>query len=483
MSCETTSARNASPTDRCGAEAIDRSARWPLLLLFAAALMWLLTGAALAAVAAFKLVFPALLESCPAMTYGRLLPAAFGAVFYGFAVPAGFGVAFWLLARLGRTPLDNPALALAAAVLWNGGVKLGVVGILLGDAAGFLLFPFPRYALGLLALAMILFGLCALLTSRRRQPGAMFPSQYYLVASTFWLVWSFAAAVYLLVCVPQRGIMQVVVSTWAGNNLINLWLVPVSLAVAFYFLPRVLNKPLHSAPLAQTAFWMLAIFGAGGGFLFSQPLPRWLPSVSSVCEVMLLIAVAAVAVNVFQTIGGRWSEVLKSQTLTMIGAGLLAWFAAVIVQVMLTRPGSGETWQLTWLSQGRLMLAFFGLGVLPLLGAMAHIIPSLAGRVWPCALLPKVNVLGCVAGLVLIASGLLLAGFGQGSALASPHSAFLSSVSASRTGLLAAAVGALLFTLGCAAFVGNLALMAAQAVKSCRPCGRGTALSPVEARA
>ena len=87
---------------------IDASCRWPLLLMFLSALVWLVFGGLLSVIGAIKLHAPGFLADCPYLTFGRVRPAQMNALIYGFALQAALGVTLWILCRLGRTRLALP---------------------------------------------------------------------------------------------------------------------------------------------------------------------------------------------------------------------------------------------------------------------------------------------------------------------------------------------------------------------------------------
>ena len=66
---------------------------------------WLAVGTAGLMVAAVKLHAPGMLSQWPALTYGRLYPAAMNCLLYGFAAQAGGAIALWMLSRLGGARL------------------------------------------------------------------------------------------------------------------------------------------------------------------------------------------------------------------------------------------------------------------------------------------------------------------------------------------------------------------------------------------
>src|SRR5688572_14978471 len=124
-----------SPTDRARSaaerRAIDDSCRGPVLYFTASAVVWLLVGSALAAVASIKLHSPYFLTGTPELTFGRVRMAHLQAVGVGWSSLAAMACALWMMCRLARTPLLYPRMLVLAGTAWNAGMVLNVGGILL----------------------------------------------------------------------------------------------------------------------------------------------------------------------------------------------------------------------------------------------------------------------------------------------------------------------------------------------------------------
>src|SRR6185503_9070935 len=103
--------------------------------------------------------------------------------------------------------------------------------------------------------------ICGLLTFKGRQTSELYPSQWYILAALFWFPWLYTTARLLLVWFPVRGVMQLAVNGWFANGLFTLWLTSLALAILFYFIPKLVNAPLHSRTLAVLGFWSLAAIG------------------------------------------------------------------------------------------------------------------------------------------------------------------------------------------------------------------------------
>ena len=123
---------NSSAPNRSEQIEIDASAKWPVLVFFGSALVWLLAGGSMQLAAAMQLHQPGFWAACEWVTHGRLAPAAQNALVYGWGMNAAFAFGLWLMARLSATTLRHGGWLFIAAKFWNLGVTLGVLGILGG---------------------------------------------------------------------------------------------------------------------------------------------------------------------------------------------------------------------------------------------------------------------------------------------------------------------------------------------------------------
>src|SRR5262245_66126166 len=98
---------------------IDASCRGPLLLLFASGAVWLLVGTVLHLIAGLQIHGVSALAAMPAMTFGRVRPAAMNALIYGFAIQTILGILTWIICRLGRMQLLGQQVATIGGAVWN----------------------------------------------------------------------------------------------------------------------------------------------------------------------------------------------------------------------------------------------------------------------------------------------------------------------------------------------------------------------------
>ena len=440
---------------------IDASCRWPLLLLFTSGTLWLVLGTLLGLLAAIKFHAPNMLSDCPWLTLGRVRPAALNAVVYGFASQAGMGVLIWMLCRLGGVRLAFQWPVIVGWKLWNIGVTVGVIAILAGASTGFELLEMPRYASGILLIAYLLIGLCAVATFTMRRQRELFPSQWYLLVALFWFPWAYIIGNDLLLVDPVRGTLQAVVNAWYVGNLLGLWLAPIGLAAIFYFLPKLTGRPLFSSPLASFAFWCFTFFSAWSGLttLVGAPVPRWMPAVSSAATLCLLVPILANGWNWYFTHAGNPSAWKKDVVLKFIYAAAACFLLHGIASIVLALPRVSELASLTWAGPGRHLFFLHGFVTLALFGAIYYILPRVLQVNWANQAWIQIHLLCTVAGAALLFVGLVLGGLTQGAKMADVNVSFvvLAKKMAPFVGL--SSLGMLVLLFGQGLFLGNLALM------------------------
>jgi cytochrome c oxidase cbb3-type subunit I len=412
----------ATAADLVDAE-IDLSCRIPLLVLFGAAAFWLVFSSLLGLLASMKFHVPTFLADVSWLTYGRMRPTANDSFLYGFLIPSGLGVALWILARLGRTRLAQPLLLTVGVGVWNLGVLLGVVGILIGDGTGYEWFDMPRYAALFLFLGYLIIAVLGLITFHLRERRSLAVSQWFLLAAIFWFPWVFSTATMLLLVWPVRGVTQAVVAWWYVGNIFWLWLTLIGLGTLFFFLPRFARREVANYTMAAFSFWILLIFASWIGVPNSAPVPAALPAASTVGSVFMGFAVMTLLLNLYQTLG-RWSVLKENIMLRFAGIALLSFVCAVALNVIGSISQVADYTDLTSYPLGLKFLQSYGFTSLILFGAIYHIVPqlldiALADGVIAASVarLARLNLWLAILGLIFTAVPFVIGGVIQGTLL------------------------------------------------------------------
>jgi cytochrome c oxidase cbb3-type subunit 1 len=423
---------------------IDASCRVPLLALFGGAALWLVVGLALSIIASLTFHAPQMFADCPLLTYGHAQPAANDAILYGFCIPAALGVMLWIFARLSQTELVLPLVPIVAANIWHLGVFVGIVAILIGDSTGFQWLEFPRGSSVLLFAAFLLIAISAVATFGQRKERELYPSHWFLLAALLWFPWIYSTANLLLASGhPVRGVTQAVIGWWFADNLIFVWLALVGLGTAFYFLPKLGGRPLHSRFYALFAFWTLMIFGTWCGIPQGAPVPAWLPALSSVASALTIIPLISIAIIFVKTVCGT-SVHCKGGPFCYIKFGTVAFLLSTLMLISSGCPHFSKSVEFTWFEPAQTQLQILGFFAIVICGAIYELLPRVMGFGLPFPKFVRVQHWLFMLGIILLVVPLAIGGIEQGLKNYSLESS-LPFLRVSTTGLLFLLLGSLLF--------------------------------------
>jgi len=448
---------------RAELSAIDASTRWPVIVFLVSSLIWLLVGTALALVASVKMHTPGFLGGYEWLTFGRARTAHLNSVVYGWSVNAAFAVAFWLMARLSRTRLRHPGLLLIAGGFWNLGVTIGIVGILAGDSTSIEWLEIPPYATPLLFVAYALVGIWAIITFRFRRAEHVYVSQWYLLAALFWFPWLYSIAQIMLVFAPARGTVQALVNWWFAHNVLGLWFTPIGLAAAYYFIPKVLGKPIHSYYLSVLGFWSLAIFynWAGVHHLIGGPVPAWAISAGIAASLMMVIPVVVTAINHHLTMVGSFGVLRYSPTLRFVVFGAVNYTLVSLIGSAMAIRAVNEITHFTQFTVGHAHQGMYGFFTMVMFGAIYFILPRVLLKEWPSAALIRTHFWAAAVGITLYWLDLSIGGWIQGVEMSNASVPFIEVVRHTIPYLWVRSLSGILLTVGHVAFAINVVWMLA----------------------
>jgi cytochrome c oxidase cbb3-type subunit I len=453
---------------------IEDSCRVPVLVLITAAVAWLGIGAVFGVISAIKAHAPGFLAGVASLTYGRVYPASNLALVYGFVVQAGLGLGLWVLCRLGRNVVQGVSIITGAGILWNIGLLIGIGGVLAGGSTAYPWLEMPGVASPVLFCAYVLMAGWVLVTLHARERRSLYVSQWFILAGLLWFPWVFSTAQVLLIYSPVRGVMQAVVNGWYIHNLFEMSLASVGLAVIFYFVPKLLARPLHSRGLVLFGFWTLAFFVGWGGLQRGDPVPSWMSGISAVGRVFLLVPVLAFGLSWFRTISGGHKQIGADRTLRFILVAMISYLLAAVPETAGALPAINQITAFTLFAQGTSQLRIHGFLAMALAGGCYYVWPRLTGRAWPSLGWIDVHFWCATAGMVLSAAALVIGGVVQGTGIARPDIDFVRVVRSTVPFLGTNTLGMTLLLVGYGAFILNVcrSLAAGCAGSVCWPRAR-----------
>ncbi|QQS47801.1 MAG: cbb3-type cytochrome c oxidase subunit I [Acidobacteriota bacterium] len=272
---------------------------------------------------AAKFVWPQLLGTIPYFSYGRLRPLHVNGMLFGWLLACDMGLIYYLAPRLCGVKLWSEKLGVATAVLWNLIILSAVVTLLLGINQGF---EYAELALPLdvlVVVAWVMFGINIFATVATRKYLQMYVSLWYVMGAILWTAFVYLTGNFAVLF--TTGVNQANLNWMYVHNAVGLIFTPAGLALAYYFIPKTANTPLHSHKLSMIGFWSLAFVyvWTGAHHMLHGPISQWLQTIAIVFSLMLLIPVWAVVYNFFATMKGQWHQMRENVPLKFLMTGVV----------------------------------------------------------------------------------------------------------------------------------------------------------------
>jgi cytochrome c oxidase cbb3-type subunit 1 len=437
----------------------DASSALPAFAWITCGVVWMVLVSFAGLISSIKLHQPDWLVDQAWLTFGRLRAIHLTGVSYGWSAMVGIGVALWMIPRLLKTPLIGAKYALAGALIWNLGVILGENAIALGYSSGMEWLEIPAQIGILFVIGGALAAVPLFQTFANRKVDHLYVSVWYIGGALIWF-----PILYAVANIPGlgAGVQGAAMNWWFGHNVLGLWFTPLALATAYYFIPKVLGKPIYSYNLSLLGFWSLAFFYSqvGGHHLIGGPLPSWLITLSIVQSVMMIIPVYAVAVNHHMTVGGNFKAVIHSPTLRFIVLGSMLYVAASVQGTLEALRSVNQITHFTHFTVAHAHLGNYGFFTMIMFGAIYFIMPRIVDWEWPYPWMISAHFWLVTIGFAIYFIGLSIGGWLQGEYMLDAAKPFMDSVLVTIPYLKARSVGGSLMVLGHIVFAVHFFLLA-----------------------
>ncbi|HNQ04372.1 MAG TPA: cbb3-type cytochrome c oxidase subunit I [Thiobacillaceae bacterium] len=438
--------------------AADRSTAVPVFMFIALACLWLLLGSLAGLTASLKLHMPDWLVHEAWQTFGRMRTLHLTAIFYGWITNASLAIILWLLPRLLRTTLAGTWWVLLGGVLINMAVASALFAIASGWTDGMEYLEMP-WQIGIFLVA----GLACIIgpvlyTLANRQVESLYVTIWYHVAALLWITLLFIVAKLPGV---HFGVQQATTNWWYGHNVLGLWFTPVGVGAIYYFLPKIIARPIRSYNLSILGFWTLAFFYAqvGGHHLVGGPIPGWLVTLSIVQSMMMIIPVAAFAINMSGTLWGRMHLARWSPTLRFMLFGGLMYVLASLQGSFEALRAINQVTHFTHFTVAHAHLGAYGFVTMVLFGAIYFMLPRILQWEWPYPRLISLQFWLAAGGILIYFISLTLGGWRQGQAMLDASRPFMESVTLTVPYLQWRSVGGALMLSSHLIFVGHVLAM------------------------
>lgn len=454
---------NASLTEKelSDRQVADDSSAIPTFVCLLAGMCWLILGSIVAIIASIKLHQPDWLVDNAWMTFGRLRSIHLNSIGYGWSSMTGIGVCLWLIPRLLKTPLRGAKFVYWGAFIWHTALMCGVAAIGFGYSDGMEWLEMPWQIDLFFVLGGALMGVPLFLTLAKRNVDHLYVSVWYIGAALIWF-----PILFFVANIPglHFGVQGAAMNWWFGHNVLGLWFTPIGLAAAYYFIPKVLGRPVYSYNLSLLGFWALAFFYSqvGGHHLIGGPLPTWMITLSIVQSMMMFIPVIAVAVNHHMTVGGNIKAVIHSPTLRFVVLGSMLYIAASAQGSLEALRSVNLITHFTHYTIAHAHLGMYGFFTMVMFGSIYFIMPRIVGWEWPYPWMISAHFWLTSVGFAIYFIGLSIGGWLQGELLIDATKPFMDSVAVTIPYLKSRSVGGGLMVLGHIVFMVHFILISLQ---------------------
>lgn len=436
----------------------DKSTAFVSFVFLSCAVVWLIVGSLAGLTSSIKLHEPDWLVQQAWLTFGRIRTIHLNVVAYGWAPMSAFGIAMWMLPRLLKTPLIGGRFAILGCMLWNAGLIAGIGCIAAGISDGMEWLEIPWQVDILLIAGGSMIGLPLVYTLQARKVEHLYVSVWYMGAALFWF-----PILFLIANLPavHFGVEQATMNWWFGHNVLGLFYTPMALASVYYFLPKIIGRPVQSYNLSLLGFWSLAFFygQVGGHHLVGGPVPAWLITLSIVQSVMMVVPVLSFSVNQHMTMRGYFSKLLYSPTLRFIVLGGMMYTASSLQGSIEALRSISTVAHFTHFTVAHAHLGLYGFFTMVMFGAIYFVMPRVMSWEWPYPSLIAAHFWLVVLGFSIYFIGLSIGGWLQGLLMLDATKPFMDSVKVTMPYLQSRSVGGAIMTLGHLIFAGHFAAM------------------------
>jgi cytochrome c oxidase cbb3-type subunit 1 len=355
------------------------------------------------------------------MTFGRLRPAHVNHVALLWLLAVDMGLIYFYVPRLCGIPLWSSSLATFSNGLYWFATILGVYSLPFGTNYGWEYAELPMLLGGfipikvLVTVAYALFATNIFLTIANRRHKHMYVSLWYTMGTLIWTAFTFSAGNLFLWVVPD-GISRVNMAFFYMHNLVGLIFTPKGVAIAYYFIPKLTNRPIYSHKMSMIGFWSIAFVYAwiGAHHMIHGPISQWLQTVSIIFSIWLFIPVWTVIANFFLTLKGHWNQYSQSAAIRFLMMGTVFYLLTCIQGPLQALRNVNEITSKTDWIIGHAHMALFGAFTFFSLGGVYYTIPAILKKpLWSKELADWHFTLNLVGGMLFFVS-LWVGGFMQG---------------------------------------------------------------------
>lgn len=427
---------------------------WLIFAYIACGTFWLLIGTLVGEYLGLKFAWPDL-DHISWLSYGRLRPVHTNTVFWGWSSLAMIALALYVVPKTSQRRLYSLPMAWVALALINLAVLAGDLLLMAGiNNAGQEYREYIWPAMGLFAAGITLVAYNLIRTIIDRAIEEIYISNWYIMGA---FLWTIALAVIAYIPTYQHtGVSETVIQGFYMHMGVGMWFTPMVLGLTYYFLPKLLNKPIYSYSLGVLAFWTQMVFYSliGAHHFVYAPIPWALQTIAIIFSVGMIVTLAAGTGNFLMTMKGSFRRIARSYSLPFILVGVISYFVFSLQGTFEAFRSLNKLWHFTNFTIAHSHLTMYGFVVFLIWGGIYGLLPRLTGRE-PSHLLAGIHFWFALIGMALYTMALMIGGTLQGYSWISQVE-FMRSVTLMEPFYLWRAVGGMLMFLSHLVFAYNV---------------------------
>jgi cytochrome c oxidase cbb3-type subunit 1 len=395
-------------------EIIDEDSRLTKLIYhyLLSATAWLIFGSFVGLFLGLKFIYPDW-GNTAWLSFGRLRPIHTNVVFWGWTSLSMIGLALYVVPRTSQNRLYNLLLSRQALYVINLSVLLGVISLFLGINNGgqeYREFTWPVMLLFALGIGANLLNLYKTVAARKTRE--IYLSNWYILAA---FIWTMVVVVIAYLPFYQNSLGETIIQGYYMHMGVGMWFTPLVLGLTYYFLPKLLNKPIYSYSLGVLAFWTQMVFYSliGAHHFVFAPIPWWLQTVAIVFSFGMFVTLFAGTANFLLTMKGSFRTIAKSYSLPYILVGVIFYFLASGQGSLEALRSLNKIWHFTNFTVAHSHLTMYGFVVFLIWGGIYALMPRLTGNE-PSHILVGIHFWFALIGLLIYGFALMIGGTLQG---------------------------------------------------------------------
>lgn len=264
------------------------------------------------------------------LTFGRLRPLHTNATIFAFCGNAIFAGIYHSTQRLLKARMFNDILSRVHFWGWQLIIVAAAISLPLGFSQGkeYAELEWPIDLL--ITLIWVVFAVNYFGTLFKRREKHIYVAIWFYIATivtvaVLHIVNSIEIPVSLMKSYPiYAGAQDALVQWWYGHNAVAFFLTTPFLGLMYYYVPKIINRPVYSYRLSIIHFWSLVFIyiWAGPHHLLYTALPEWAQTLGMIFSVMLWAPSWGGMINGLLTMRGAWDRVRKEPVLKFLATSI-----------------------------------------------------------------------------------------------------------------------------------------------------------------